>query len=266
MLVSRAAELGALDGLLARLRAAEGSALLVRGDPGIGKTALLDALLDRAGSDVAVLRARGLETEAELRVRRAVGSAGARRRQPGLAPGSASGGAGRRARARPARAGRPPRRLRRHGGAAAGGRGARAGARGRRRRPLARRGVTRVRAVRGTAGRAAPWAPCWRRATPATRRSHGRGCPCCRSVRWTRTPRSSSCATPRRTSRRPSRPRSRGWRPATRWHWSSCRRRSVTTSAPGSRPSRGRWPRGAACRRPSRRASRSSTDRPGVRW
>ena len=66
MLVSRAAELGTLDDLRDGLRAGEGRALLVRGDPGIGKTTLLDALAERGGDDVTVLRARGVETEAEL--------------------------------------------------------------------------------------------------------------------------------------------------------------------------------------------------------
>jgi DNA-binding CsgD family transcriptional regulator len=66
MIVSRAAELGRLDELLDDLRAGNGSALLVRGDPGIGKTTLLDALADRCDDGVTVLRARGVESEAEL--------------------------------------------------------------------------------------------------------------------------------------------------------------------------------------------------------
>jgi hypothetical protein len=65
MILSRAAELAALDQLLGDLRAGRGRALVVRGDPGIGKTTLLDALAARAG-DATVLRARGVETEAEL--------------------------------------------------------------------------------------------------------------------------------------------------------------------------------------------------------
>ena len=66
MIVSRAAELGRLDELLGSLRAGHGRALVVHGDPGIGKTTLLDALAARCGDDVVVLRARGVETEAEL--------------------------------------------------------------------------------------------------------------------------------------------------------------------------------------------------------
>ena len=66
MLVSRPAEQGRLDALLDAVRAGDGGALVVRGEPGIGKTTLLDALAERAGGAVAVLRARGVETEAEL--------------------------------------------------------------------------------------------------------------------------------------------------------------------------------------------------------
>ena len=66
MIVSRARELDALGELLDGLRAGHGQALVVRGDPGIGKTTLLDALVARCGTQVMVLRARGVETEAEL--------------------------------------------------------------------------------------------------------------------------------------------------------------------------------------------------------
>src|ERR671916_658509 len=65
MIVSRAAELGRLDELAERLRSGDGQALVLRGEAGIGKTTLLEALAERAG-DVTVLRARGVETEAEL--------------------------------------------------------------------------------------------------------------------------------------------------------------------------------------------------------
>src|SRR5215475_3022342 len=66
MIVSRAAELGRLDEVLASLQAGDGRALLVHGDPGIGKTTLLDALVERCGDGALVLRARGVQTEAEL--------------------------------------------------------------------------------------------------------------------------------------------------------------------------------------------------------
>ena len=46
---------GAVDGC--------GSALLVRGPPGIGKSALLDDVADRSGDRVRVLRVRGVESE-----------------------------------------------------------------------------------------------------------------------------------------------------------------------------------------------------------
>ena len=52
MIVSRAAELDVVDALLADVRARAGRALLVRGDPGIGKTTLLDALAERCGPGV----------------------------------------------------------------------------------------------------------------------------------------------------------------------------------------------------------------------
>ena len=65
MILGRARELDTLDALLRDLRAGRGRALVVRGDPGIGKTTLLDALVERAGEET-VLRARGIETEAEL--------------------------------------------------------------------------------------------------------------------------------------------------------------------------------------------------------
>jgi len=66
VIVSRVAELGTLDELVDDVRAGNGRALVVHGDPGIGKTTLLDALVERCGDGVTVLRARGVETEAEL--------------------------------------------------------------------------------------------------------------------------------------------------------------------------------------------------------
>jgi DNA-binding CsgD family transcriptional regulator len=67
MLVGRQAELARLDRLVEDLEDGRGGALLVRGDPGIGKTALLEALRDRAAAaGILVLAARGVESEAEL--------------------------------------------------------------------------------------------------------------------------------------------------------------------------------------------------------
>src|ERR671916_1118556 len=65
MLVSRPAELGMLDALLDGVRAGDGRALVVRGEPGVGKTALLDYLAERA-SGCRVARAAGVESEMEL--------------------------------------------------------------------------------------------------------------------------------------------------------------------------------------------------------
>jgi DNA-binding CsgD family transcriptional regulator len=64
VILSRGSELSALDELVAGVRAGRGGALVVRGEPGIGKTTLLTAIAER--DDVTVLRARGVETEAEL--------------------------------------------------------------------------------------------------------------------------------------------------------------------------------------------------------
>ena len=66
MVVGRVAELRALARVRDGARAGRGSALAVRGDPGIGKTTCLDALAASCGPDVAVLRARGIESESEL--------------------------------------------------------------------------------------------------------------------------------------------------------------------------------------------------------
>jgi DNA-binding CsgD family transcriptional regulator len=66
MIVSRMAELARLDALLAALVRGEGGALVVHGEAGIGKTTLLDALVERCDGAVTVVRACGAETEAEL--------------------------------------------------------------------------------------------------------------------------------------------------------------------------------------------------------
>ncbi len=55
----------ALDGLLADVRAGRSRALVVRGEPGIGKTALLDYAAETA-PDFRVARAEGVESEMEL--------------------------------------------------------------------------------------------------------------------------------------------------------------------------------------------------------
>ncbi len=54
-----------LDGLLGAVRRGRSGALVVRGEPGVGKTALLEYAID-AASDLRVLRAVGVESEMEL--------------------------------------------------------------------------------------------------------------------------------------------------------------------------------------------------------
>jgi DNA-binding CsgD family transcriptional regulator len=61
----RADECGRLDELLADIRRGEAPSLVLRGEAGIGKTALLDYLIDSA-SDMTVVRAVGVESEMEL--------------------------------------------------------------------------------------------------------------------------------------------------------------------------------------------------------
>jgi hypothetical protein len=61
----RRQECEALDGLLAEVRAGRSRALVVRGEPGIGKTALLGYAADTA-PDFRVARAEGVESEMEL--------------------------------------------------------------------------------------------------------------------------------------------------------------------------------------------------------
>ena len=65
MLVGREAEVATLEGLLTAARLGKSGALLLRGEAGIGKTALLGAAAD-ASDGFQVLRATGIESEAEL--------------------------------------------------------------------------------------------------------------------------------------------------------------------------------------------------------
>jgi DNA-binding CsgD family transcriptional regulator len=65
MLVGREAEQRALDALLQSARDERSAALVLRGEPGIGKTALLGYAADRA-TDMRVLRCVGIEAEHEL--------------------------------------------------------------------------------------------------------------------------------------------------------------------------------------------------------
>ncbi|WP_326638364.1 AAA family ATPase [Nonomuraea fuscirosea] len=65
MLFGRSAEIAAIDDLLGRARGGAGGALVLRGDAGVGKTALLDLAATRTGS-MRVLRATGAEPESDL--------------------------------------------------------------------------------------------------------------------------------------------------------------------------------------------------------
>ncbi len=65
VLHDRRVECTALDRLLEAARAGRSGVLLVRGEPGIGKTALLDYLM-RSGSDLRVVRVTGVASEKEL--------------------------------------------------------------------------------------------------------------------------------------------------------------------------------------------------------
>jgi hypothetical protein len=64
-LLDRRGERTALERVLDQARAGSSAVLVVRGDPGIGKTALLDYAASLA-SDFRVVRASGVESEMEL--------------------------------------------------------------------------------------------------------------------------------------------------------------------------------------------------------
>ena len=64
-LTDRHSERGVLDRLIDAVRAGESRVLVVRGDPGVGKTVLLDYLLSRA-EGCRVARATGVQSEMEL--------------------------------------------------------------------------------------------------------------------------------------------------------------------------------------------------------
>jgi hypothetical protein len=65
VLVGRQRESEHLAGLLERARHGTAGSLVVRGEPGIGKSALLEALVTQAG-DALVVRTQGLEVETPL--------------------------------------------------------------------------------------------------------------------------------------------------------------------------------------------------------
>jgi hypothetical protein len=61
----RRGECEVLDGLIAAVRGGESRTLVLRGEPGVGKTALLDYMADQA-SDCRLMRAAGVQSEMEL--------------------------------------------------------------------------------------------------------------------------------------------------------------------------------------------------------
>jgi DNA-binding CsgD family transcriptional regulator len=65
MLLGRRSECEVLDGLLRGARAGRSGVLALRGEPGVGKTALLKYAIESA-SDLSVIRAVGVESEMEL--------------------------------------------------------------------------------------------------------------------------------------------------------------------------------------------------------
>jgi DNA-binding CsgD family transcriptional regulator len=65
LVVGRSRERARLERLLEEARSGNSSALLLHGDPGIGKTALLRWTVEQA-TDMQVLRARGMETESDI--------------------------------------------------------------------------------------------------------------------------------------------------------------------------------------------------------
>ncbi|WP_035847520.1 helix-turn-helix transcriptional regulator [Kitasatospora azatica] len=66
MLYGRAGEQAAVDALLDGARGGRSGVLVLRGEPGIGKSALLEYAAERAGAEFRVLRATGVEYEADL--------------------------------------------------------------------------------------------------------------------------------------------------------------------------------------------------------
>src|SRR6516165_8546283 len=66
-LTDRLSERRALDQLVGAVRAGESRALVVRGDPGVGKSVLLDHLAAKAlGAGCRVAKATGVQSEMEL--------------------------------------------------------------------------------------------------------------------------------------------------------------------------------------------------------
>src|SRR6201996_5267584 len=64
-LIGRVGERGVIDGLIEDVRSGHSKVLVMHGDPGIGKTALLGYLADRAAG-CRIVRATGVQSEMEL--------------------------------------------------------------------------------------------------------------------------------------------------------------------------------------------------------
>ena len=71
----RTPECALVDGLIADIRQSESRSLVVHGEAGIGKTALLEYLI-ASTPDLTVLRAAGVESEMELAYRACISCAG----------------------------------------------------------------------------------------------------------------------------------------------------------------------------------------------
>lgn len=65
MLVGRVAEQATIDEMLRQAQVQQGAGLVIRGEPGIGKSALLEYAAEQAG-DMLILRATGVEAESTL--------------------------------------------------------------------------------------------------------------------------------------------------------------------------------------------------------
>ena len=65
VLFGREAESAAVEGLIARAGSSRSGALVIRGEPGVGKSALLGHAIEHA-TGMRVLRAGGIEAESEL--------------------------------------------------------------------------------------------------------------------------------------------------------------------------------------------------------
>src|ERR1044071_1758484 len=65
VLFGREAESAAVEGLIGGAGSSRSGALVIRGEPGVGKSALLGHAVDHAGA-MTVLRAGGIEAECEL--------------------------------------------------------------------------------------------------------------------------------------------------------------------------------------------------------